>query len=85
MNVATMPCPRCQSETEWSPECPTYRRSDGLWMRCFPVCGSASSYSCTNLGCDWEYLDGVAWENPNWARYLDMNGERPEWLGEETR
>lgn len=74
------PCPRCRAETKWEPECPTYRRGDGPWMRCTPVCGNASAYTCTNDECEWEYLDGVSWDNPNYGRYRHLQGERPDWL-----
>ena len=84
MSVTENPCPLCGSETTYTPECPTYRSGSGTWMRCFPTCGNASSYSCMNLECDWEYLEGVSWGNPNWARHLPTNGVRPGWLGEET-
>lgn len=79
-STVEFPCPVDGYETKWEPECPTYRGSRGYWMRCTPVCGNASRYTCTNPTCDWEYLHDVNWDNPNYARYRDTNGVKPEWL-----
>lgn len=79
---AEFPCPVDGWETEWEAECPTYRSSRYGWMRCAPTCGNASRYTCTNPDCDWEYLQGVNWDNPNWGEYRHLQGARPDWMGE---
>lgn len=53
--VITYPCPRCGSETDWKLECPGYAGSDGKIMVCYPYCGNAIEFFCTNRACHWWY------------------------------
>ena len=76
------PCPKCGSESESQPDCPSYHRTYGGCMRCNPAtsCGDAAMWSCTRKRCGWSYAVGYNWANPNNARLLDDQGARPDWI-----
>lgn len=77
------PCPKCGSETEMSPDCPTHPALVlGGWQRCSPPssCGDAANWRCARKGCDWTYAFGYDWRNPNNAHLFETRGERPEWM-----
>lgn len=66
------PCPKCGSETEWSPECPGWN-DNGKIMVCYPICGNADRWDCTDDDCDWWFQDPIQRKSQR-----EM-GERPTW------
>lgn len=89
---AIHPCPECQSETEWIPDCPGWVR-DGKVNICagsyvqevqagYSViaqrCGNAALWVCTNPECDWMYRE------PDKRTAEDAKMTRPDWMYDPT-
>lgn len=70
----TFRCPECGFISWPDSGCPTYANGDGTWMRCYPSCGNATEWECTNDDCDWSYLEWT--NNPN----KNVGKIRPHWM-----
>jgi len=69
------PCPQCNSKTDWRLECPGYG-GEGKVMVCYPPCGNAIEYFCTNEACQWWH------RSPNNRSDKATMGAAPSWLAE---